>query len=243
MSAEREGPPRPDLPQEKPKRGRPAKAKLTEDGIATAALELIDERGWAAFSMNALAVKLNVRTPSLYHHIEGQAELIDLVRIRIVRKIETASLAKLDWEQAIRVFGMSYYRAFVGHPNVIQILSVTPINDPETFQMYEAFLAALDREGWSGERALEILSGLEYLALGSAYEANASAAMLNAERARASNAPILARSILERAELVGESVEATFAQLLDDFITMFRLERERASQNHVPGENRSAVTR
>lgn len=212
---------------DRPKRGRPPKAKLTEAGIAQAALELVDERGWAAFSMNALALKLGVRTPSLYHHIDGQADLINLIRALIVREIETDQLVDLGWQEAIRSFGMSYYRAFVGHPNAIQILSVTPINDLDTFQMYEAFLSALDRERWRGERALEILVGLEWLALGSAYEANASEAMLNAERALANNAPVLAKFLLERASSLENVAEETFVQLLDDFITMFELERVR----------------
>lgn len=215
-----------ELPS-RPKRGRPAKAKLTEAGIGQAALALVDERGWAAFSMNGLAVKLGVRTPSLYHYIDGMADIIDLIRGLIVREIEIDQLPDLDWDDAIRSFGMSYYRAFVGHPNAIQILSVTSINDRDTFAMYEAFLAMLDREGWSGERALEILVGLEHLALGSAYEANASEAMLDAERAAAYDAPVLAKFLLERAASAETVAEDTFVQLLDDFIEMFRLQRER----------------
>lgn len=218
----------------RPRRGRPTSAKLTQDRIAEAALELIDERGWDSLTMTALATRLHVRAPSLYHHIESQADLIHLVRRLIVRNIDTSSLDRVAWEEAIRSFGMSYYRAFLRHPNTIQTLSVTPIHDPETFAMYEAFLSALDREGWTGERALEILVGLEYLALGSAFEANAPDVMLAAERADANNAPILAKFLRERAAQGTEVVEATFVQLLEDFIMMFRMERERAATNAEP---------
>lgn len=211
-----------------PKRGRPVTAKLTEESIAVAALALIDERGWSGLTMNALASKLHVRAPSLYHYIEGQDDLINLVRALIVRKIETEQLHTMSWQDGVRSFGMSYYRAFVRHPNAIQILSVTSINDRDTFQMYEAFLAMLDREGWAGERALEILIGLEHLALGSAYEANASETMLDAEKATANGAPVLAKFLRERASSAESVAEDTFVQLLDDFIEMFRLQRERA---------------
>ena len=212
---------------EKRRPGRPSHAKITLDGIGEAALAIIDERGLDALTMNALATRLQVRAPSLYHYIDGQADLIHLVRRLIVRKIDTSKLRAMNWEDAIRNFGMSYYLAFMQHTNTIQILSVTPIRDPETFAMYEAFLSALDREGWSGERALEILVGLEYLALGSAYEANAADIMLDAERADAAHAPVLARFLRERAELTTSVVEDTFVQLLEDFITMFRIERDR----------------
>lgn len=210
----------------RPKRGRPSQAKLTEETIAVAALELIDQKGWSALTMNALATKLHVRAPSLYHYIDGQNDLIHLIRRQVVRKIETSQLAHMNWEDAIFSFGMSYYRAFLQHTNTIGILSVTPIRDHETFQMYEAFLSALDREGWNAERSIEILVGLEYLALGSAYEQSASEIMLNAELAEANGAPVLARFVRERINKE-KVVEDTFTQLLSDFVAMFRIERER----------------
>ena len=214
------------LPSSRHKRGRPSQAKLTEEAIGQAALELIDEKGWSALTMNALAARLHVRAPSLYHYIDGQNDLIDLFRIQIVRKIETAQLADMNWEEAIISFGMSYYRAFLQHINTIGILSVTPIRDRETFKMYEAFLSVLDREGWNGERSIEILAGLEYLALGSAYEQSAADMMFNPDLAEANEAPVLARFVRERINKE-QVVEDTFIQLLHDFVEMFRIERER----------------
>jgi len=223
MSAEKVGE---GASSQRPKRGRPTQAKLTEETIAAAALELIDEKGWSALTMNALASKLHVRAPSLYHYIDGQNDLIHLIRQQVVRKIETSQLAHMNWEEAILSFGMSYYRAFLQHTNTIGILSVTPIRDRETFQMYEAFLSVLDREGWNAERSIEILVGLEYLALGSAYEQSASDIMLNAELAEANDAPVLAKFV--RARINKEKiVEDTFTQLLADFVAMFRIERDR----------------
>lgn len=211
---------------QRPKRGRPTQAKLTEETIAAAALDLIDEKGWSALTMNALASKLHVRAPSLYHYIDGQNDLIHLIRQQVVRKIETSQLAQMNWEEAILSFGMSYYRAFLQHTNTIGILSVTPIRDRETFQMYEAFLSVLDREGWNAERSIEILVGLEYLALGSAYEQSASDIMLNAELAEANDAPVLAKFVRARINK-DKIVEDTFTQLLSDFVAMFRIERDR----------------
>lgn len=208
------------------KRGRPSKAKLTQDIIASEALALIDERGWSGLTMNALASRLHVRAPSLYHHVDGQSDLIHLIRAQIVRKIETAQLADSSWQDAILTFGMSYYRAFLLHTNAIGILSVTPIRDRETFHMYECFLGALDRGGWDADRSIEILAGLEYLALGSAYAHSASDVMLNADLAEANDAPTLAKFVRARASN-GNAVEPLFSGLLEDFVTMFTIARER----------------
>jgi AcrR family transcriptional regulator len=214
------------------KRGRPTKAKLTEGIIASEALALIDERGWSGLTMNALASRLHVRAPSLYHYIDGQSDLIHLIRAQIVRKIETAQLADSDWQDAILTFGMSYYKAFLQHTNAIGILSVTPIKDRETFRMYESFLGALDRGGWNADRAIEILAGLEYLALGSAYAHAAAEVMLNAELAEANDAPILAKFVRARIDK-GNAVEPIFSRLLEDFVTMFTIEREREEKTET----------
>src|SRR5690554_567102 len=123
--------------------GRPTRPALTTEAIAHEALAIIDESGWAACTMTLLASRLGVRTPSLYHHIDGQRALIDLVRQLVVRKIHNPAILALPWEEAFETFGTDYYRAFAQHPNTIQVLSTTPVRDRETLQMYETFLQSL----------------------------------------------------------------------------------------------------
>lgn len=214
-----------------PKRGRPSSAKLSRENISYAALEIVDESGWDALTMTALARKLHVRAPSIYHHIESQAELVHLVRQIIVQDIASAELENLGWEDAIRTFGVSYHKAFLKHPNTIQMLSVTPIRDVNTFQMYEAFVSALDRAGWSGDKALEILVAIEYLALGSAFEANAADVMLTAEHAQENNAPVLAKFLTSRSRQDIAVVEDTFLTLLENIIHLYSFEREQEHFN------------
>lgn len=56
----------------------------TAAGISVAAmveeaLALIADRGVAGLTMSAVAVRLGVRSPSLYHHVRDKAALLDLV--------------------------------------------------------------------------------------------------------------------------------------------------------------------
>lgn len=203
--------------------GRPRRPALTETAIAREALAIIDEFGWPACTMKFLSQRLGVRSPSLYHHVEGQRGLIDLVRALVVSEIRTPGLEEQPWNEAIRTFGLAYYRAFARHPNTIQVLSTTPVRDPDTLAMYEQFLRTLVRQGFEHDRAFEALLGLEHLALGFAYEWNAEDLMLDPDVVAARGAPILAAVTRGRTDQ-RRITETTFLNLLGRYVEMFRLE-------------------
>lgn len=200
--------------------GRPTEAKVTTERIAQAALVLIDERGWAELTMNNLAERLGVRAPSLYHHISGQHDLINLVRDLVVTEIDVSMFGRLPIDDALRQFGLSYHSAFARHPNTIPVLSVSPIRDRRTFGMYEAMLVATAEAGWSQEQSLEFLFALEYIALGTAFEWSAQELMISAEDARNFDAPLLASYVAERTDQQNLAI-STFTSLLDKLLAAF----------------------
>lgn len=200
--------------------GRPTEAKVTKERIATEALALIDERGWAALTMSSLAERLGVRAPSLYHHISGQHDLINLVRDLIVAKIDVSMFGQMPIAAALRAFGLSYHVTFAAHPNTIPVLSVSAIRDQRTFAMYETVMVALSEAKWSGERSVEFLLALEYIALGTAFEWSAEELMISADEAERFGAPLLASYVSERTDQQDLAVR-TFTNLLDMLISMF----------------------
>lgn len=205
------------------KPGRPKHPPLSEAVIARAALDIIDEQDWAACTMTALAQRLGVRTPSLYHHVGGLRDIVDLVRQLVVSEIHDPRILDLPAPEAMRSFGLAYYHAFSRHPNTIQALSMTPVRDRDTLIMYEVFLQALVQDGWDKQRAFEALLGLEHLALGFAYEWNAEDLMLDSAQAAAHGAPLLAEITRTRTSQTTVA-ETSFVDLLDRFITMFAIE-------------------
>jgi len=214
--------------------GRPAKPVLTQGDIAREALVIIDELGWHACTMKLLAHRLGVRAPSLYHHIDGQAALVSLVRALVVSEIHDPTIVDLPWDEAVRRFGIAYYRAFVAHPNTVQVLSTTPVRDAATIAMYETFMQIFVREGGELQRALEALIGLETLALGFAFDWNAEDLMLDPILMEAAGAPLLAEATRERTDQNVIS-ETSFLRLLDRYIEMFRHEFDhaRAGSDHL----------
>ncbi len=201
--------------------GRPSRPALTEEAIAQEALAIIDELGWPACTMKLLASRLGVRSPSLYHHIDGQHSLVDLVRILVVREFHDPAILDMPWDEAFRAFGIGYYRAFARHPNTIQVLSTTPIRDNLTFEMYETFIRAMVQDGWDASKAFEAMLGLEHLALGFAYEWNAEDLMLDPAYIAEQGAPLLAEVTRERTDQA-TIAESTFLALLGRHIDMYR---------------------
>ncbi len=205
--------------------GRPSRPPLTEAMIGRAALDIIDASGWESCTMNALAQRLGVRGPSLYHYIAGQREVIELVRALIVHEIQDPSVYEQPWDEAMFQFGMRYYRAFAQHPNAIQLLITTPVRDHDTLIMYDDFLGAMSADGLDVGAAFEALLGLENLALGFAFEWNAEDLVLDSELAEDHGAATLAEALRERASQ-SAAQEETFERLLRRYIAVFGASRE-----------------
>ncbi len=62
-------------------------AKLSRDGIVDGALAFLDREGWDSLTINALAMQLGTKGPSLYNHVNSLEDLRRAVRIRVVDDI------------------------------------------------------------------------------------------------------------------------------------------------------------
>jgi AcrR family transcriptional regulator len=87
MAAQPEQPPAGGR-QRAPRSGaRPA--KLSRDGIVDGALAFLDREGWDSLTINALAMQLGTKGPSLYNHVNSLEDLRRAVRIRVIDDIIT----------------------------------------------------------------------------------------------------------------------------------------------------------
>jgi AcrR family transcriptional regulator len=94
------------------------RARLTKTTVVQAAAELLNEEGPGALSLNRLAEKLEVRTPSLYNHVDGlpglQRELAILNARLLADRLSAAAIGKSGEElfmvvaQAFRVYVKEY---------------------------------------------------------------------------------------------------------------------------------------
>jgi AcrR family transcriptional regulator len=61
--------------------------KLSRDAVVNAALTFLDREGWDALTINALAMQLGTKGPSLYNHVNSLEDLRRTVRMRVVGDI------------------------------------------------------------------------------------------------------------------------------------------------------------
>ena len=117
---------------------------LNKEVLIEASKELIEENGIAAFSMRALADKLNVKTASLYTHIESMDALFTEVGLSALNDQRTAQLAAIegkDGEEAIFALAESY-RAFAkAHAALYQLIMQMPMGKDETLRAAAAMTA------------------------------------------------------------------------------------------------------
>jgi AcrR family transcriptional regulator len=131
--------------RERPKRGR--KPKLTVDAVIAAAIELADEAGIAALSMRALAERLEVGTMTLYTHVPGKAELVDLMVDTVLG--ETARPQELPdgWRARLELVARENAALFHRHPWLLEVITFRPPMGPGVLAKYDFELRALEGVG------------------------------------------------------------------------------------------------
>src|SRR5688572_8126652 len=148
--------------------GRPLLPLISVEALTSAALELVDETG--DFSFPKLAKKIGVSQSSIYNHVSGRDEILELLRHRIITEEPYAPVDHNDWEAALRVLIRAYRDAFVRHPRLAPLLVLQTITDPDVIGLYEDLAMALESAGFSGRDVVAGISTIDSFALGAALD-------------------------------------------------------------------------
>ncbi|WP_193080492.1 TetR/AcrR family transcriptional regulator C-terminal domain-containing protein [Brevibacterium aurantiacum] len=205
--------------------------RLNRERLVDAALALVDDDGSEALSMRTLAARVDRQVSSLYNHVSGRTELIELMRARIVADIEVAAFASvgtsaraIPWERALEFWARSYLRAFAAHPNLIRLLATTEIRDLSTYEMYDAVIAGLRRGGWPESRTVAVMRTVEAHVLGSALDIIAPSDLIAQDSADVRFSEI--RTALDPRFVETSSATAAFELGLNALIDGLRLQLE-----------------
>lgn len=143
----------------------PRARSLTPDGIAAAALSVVDRSGLGGLSMRTVAKELGMGTMSLYRYVEDREQLELLVVDRVVRAIDLTPSTDGSWSEQITLIAERIRDAIGAHPGIVPLFLIHRHTSAGVMRCGEAMLAVLVEAGFAGtERVIAFRAILSYLA-------------------------------------------------------------------------------
>lgn len=154
--------------------GRPRSVILDHELIAKAALKLLAEGGYAAFTMSALARSLGVSPSALYNHVNSKQELMQWIQELVMAGVDSSVFATLPLDEALFEWAQTYRDVFAEHAPLIPLIAVLPVSEsPRTLEMYEEVAGGFVRAGHDQAAIVPAIVALESFIFGSALDATA----------------------------------------------------------------------
>lgn len=135
-------------------RGRPPrdKAGVSPDDILLAALDLLDAKGAEAFTMRALAERLQINAMTIYHHFGDRDGLIGAISERVYRGVCAPTSGSP--RSRIEALLLAYHAQVLLHPGLALLIFSRPAVFPEQARRITEDIAALLAEaGLSSQRS------------------------------------------------------------------------------------------
>ncbi len=117
---------------------------LNKEIIVDAAKELIEETGFDGFSMRKLADKLEVKTASLYTHIESMEMLfteVGLSALRQQRDCLLETIGEKHGDDAVSALAEGYRRFALEHTELYKLIMQMPSGNDEVLKEAAAMTA------------------------------------------------------------------------------------------------------
>src|SRR5258708_30413635 len=126
---------------------RGAKPELTVDGVVEGAMRIADADGLVAVSMARVAQELGFTTMSLYRHVTGKDELLQLMWNGSARGAEALVLHGASWREKLRMWATVQRDQLDLHPWITQMPVAAPPLGPNSLTFVERAIQAMDGTG------------------------------------------------------------------------------------------------
>jgi AcrR family transcriptional regulator len=147
------------------------RAGLSPELIARAALEILDASpDETALTARSLAKKLGVSAPSLYAHVAGMEEILDLVHRSINQTIDVSPLVDSSREEDFREVCHRYRNAYRAHRVASTIIASRSVNRDHALGVYEPIASYLLARGIAEELVMPVMATLDNLIMGSSVQ-------------------------------------------------------------------------
>jgi AcrR family transcriptional regulator len=130
------------------RRSRKGKPNLGVDRIVRAAIEIADAEGLAVLSMRRVAERLGVGTMSLYTHVPGKTELLDVMVDTVVGEKARPEDVPGGWRTRLELIAREHWQLIRRHPWLLRVKSWSrPVLGPNVTAQYDYDLRAVDAIG------------------------------------------------------------------------------------------------
>lgn len=155
-------PPAPRLPP-RPSSGRrrsPRERSLTKESIAEAALRIVDADGLDALTMRHVGELLGTGAASLYAHVSGKEELLELVIERVIAEVKLPSDPDpARWREQLKEYARSVRETFARHRDLARA-SFARIPTGENMARTAERMLSLLRAGGLADRVVALAPDL-----------------------------------------------------------------------------------
>lgn len=129
-------------------RRRP-RGSLTRDQVVDAALQLADEEGLEALTMQSLAARLKCGVMTIYGYVENKEDLLDSISQRGLRDLRLPEPVPSDVEGILVHWGRALRLLLIEHPSLPVIFLTQAVVGPGIFCGVERLLGRLGQAGMS----------------------------------------------------------------------------------------------
>jgi AcrR family transcriptional regulator len=123
------------------------KSSLDVDRIVATAVRLADAEGLSAVSMRRVAAELGVAAMTLYGHVPGKGELVDLMLDSVLGELFPDGPPAGKWRARLEAVARENWNLFLRHPWAVHLATGRPPLGPQLVRKYELELRAVDGLG------------------------------------------------------------------------------------------------
>jgi AcrR family transcriptional regulator len=128
------------------------RAPLTRDRVLRAALELADEGGTAALTMQRIGRRLGVEAMSLYRNVRNKDDILDGIVDLVFAEVELPA-DRSNWRTVLRAQSISTRAALRRHPWAITLMESRMTPGPANLRTHEDTITVLLDAGCSAVMA------------------------------------------------------------------------------------------
>ncbi|SER59436.1 transcriptional regulator, TetR family [Lentzea xinjiangensis] len=141
-------------PQPEPTRG--PRAALSQARVVQAAIKVADAEGVDALTMRRVAEELGSTAMSLYRHVPGKSELLDLMVDAVWG--ETEHTPEGPWRAGLEFFARQMWSMYRAHPWMLQLTTSRRMPGPQAMTRQDAAYAVVAGLGLRPEEVVAVVT-------------------------------------------------------------------------------------